>query len=143
MLNILPSLSKKYALDFSLSEWKQWALDLKCPAFIGDQIYQWIFQKEVLNPSLFTNLPKAVRQQLTEDFEWDLPSIEAHLISKDISEKFLIHRIDHLLFEMVWMPYENRSTLCISSQVGCKMGCTFCQTGKMGFKKNRACRPPD
>ncbi|MBM3200937.1 MAG: 23S rRNA (adenine(2503)-C(2))-methyltransferase RlmN, partial [Chlamydiae bacterium] len=69
-------------------------------------------------------------------FTWDLPEIDAHLISKDGSEKFLLKTKDGFVFEMVFMFYDDRSTLCISSQVGCKMGCTFCQTGKLGFRRN-------
>lgn len=62
--------------------------------------------------------------------------IDSHLVSQDKSEKFLLETADKLLIEMVLMPHDKRTTLCISCQVGCKMGCTFCQTGKMGFKRN-------
>lgn len=134
-LNLLPE-KKLYALDFSLKDWEKWCLERNLPKFTAAQIFQWIFQKEVLDPSAFSNLSQAIRAQLSEALDWSLPKIDAHLISKDTSEKFLLKTHDGLVFEMVLMPYENRSTLCISSQVGCKMGCTFCQTGKMGFKRN-------
>lgn len=137
MMSKLAVLSKKpYALDLSLAEWENWSVGQGLPKFTGGQIYQWIFQKGSVDPQLFTNLSQAIRAALFENFDWSLPKIDAHLVSKDTSEKFLLKTDDGLLFEMVLMPYENRSTLCISSQVGCKMGCTFCQTGKMGFKRN-------
>ncbi|MBS0629289.1 MAG: 23S rRNA (adenine(2503)-C(2))-methyltransferase RlmN [Verrucomicrobia bacterium] len=127
---------KAYALDCSLPDWEQWCQEQSLPKFTAGQIYQWIFQKGIVDPNAFTNLSQPIRSQLISSFDWTLPHVDAHLISKDTSEKYLLKTADGLLFEMVLMPYENRSTLCISSQVGCKMGCTFCQTGKMGFKRN-------
>jgi 23S rRNA (adenine2503-C2)-methyltransferase len=103
---------------------------------VAAQIYSWIFSKGCLDPQNFSNIPKELRSLLTKEFSWQLPTIDSHLISKDGSEKFLLKTTDGFLFEMVFMFYDDRSTLCISSQVGCKMGCTFCQTGKMGFRRN-------
>lgn len=128
--------TKLYALDFSLTDWEKWCLEKSLPKYAAAQIYQWIFQKEVLDPLSFSNLSQSTRQLLAEELDWQLPKIDSHLISQDGSEKFLLKTSDGLLIELVVMPYENRSTLCISCQVGCKMGCTFCQTGKMGFKRN-------
>ena len=89
-----------------------------------------------LNPQAFTNISTTLREALCHSFRWELPRIDSHLISEDQSEKFLLQTCDDLLIEMVLMPHAHRTTLCISCQVGCKMGCTFCQTGKMGFKRN-------
>lgn len=125
-----------YALDLSLSDWKQWAQDHGFPSFTGSQIYQWIFSKKNLAPKTYTNLSLDLRDKLTTSFNWTLPEIDSHLVSIDKSEKFLFKSHDGQLFEMVLMPYENRVTLCISCQIGCRMGCTFCQTGKMGLKRN-------
>lgn len=127
---------KPSSLNFSLSEWKEWCLQNKLPPFTALQIYQWIFQKENLDPSTFTNLPHQTRELLKNGFDWTLPAIDSHLVSRDESQKYLLKTHDALLIEMVVMPYENRSTLCLSCQVGCKMGCTFCQTGKLGLKRN-------
>lgn len=127
---------KPYALDLSMQDWKDWCLKENLPAYNAKQIYQWIFQKCRVDPNTFTNLPAATRAKLMDSFSWDLPVIDSHLISKDGSEKFLMATRDKQLFEMVLMPYDNRATLCVSSQIGCQMGCTFCQTGKMGLKRN-------
>jgi len=124
------------ALNFSLGQWQAFCKEHKLSSFVASQIYNWIFQKEILDPMDFTNISLKVREKLLENFSWDLLEIDAHLISKDESEKFLLKTKDGLLIEMVLMPYEGRTTLCISCQVGCKMGCTFCQTGKMGLKRN-------
>ena len=127
--------SKPDALDLSLADWQAWAQEHRFAPFVGKQIFEWIFSKQVLDPERFSNISKPVREQLGK-FSWQLPEVSSHLISKDGAEKFLLKTRGNLLFEMVLMPYENRTTLCISSQVGCKMACTFCQTGKMGFQKN-------
>lgn len=126
----------KYALDFSLQDWKNWCKSHEFPPFIADQIYGWIFTKNLLDPKEFSNISQKIRDHLAQEFSWHLPEIDSHLISKDGSEKYLLKTKEGLLFEMVLMFYDDRSTLCISSQVGCKMGCTFCQTGKLGFKRN-------
>ncbi|MCF7853080.1 MAG: 23S rRNA (adenine(2503)-C(2))-methyltransferase RlmN [Simkaniaceae bacterium] len=125
-----------YPLSLSFNEWKEWCARIQAPSFVANQIISWIYQKEILSPHEMMNLSAAVRRQLLEDFCWDLFAIEAHLKSKDGSHKLLLKTSDSHLIEMVIMPYENRSTLCLSSQVGCKMGCTFCQTGKMGLKRH-------
>ena len=126
----------QYALNYSLSDWKTWCSEQGLPSFAAKQIYQWVFQKGVVDPEGFTNLSAKVRSQLKSDLSWDLPQIDARLVSSDGSEKFLLKTVDDQLIEMVLMPYEGRATLCVSSQVGCRMGCTFCQTAKLGFKRN-------
>jgi 23S rRNA (adenine2503-C2)-methyltransferase len=124
------------AFDLSLEEWSGWASKKGLAPYVAKQIFEWIFQKHAIDPSTFTNLSPLVRKALLEEFDWNLPTIDSHLISTDQSEKFLLKTHDQLLIEMVLMPYEERITLCISCQVGCRMGCTFCQTGKIGFKRN-------
>lgn len=125
-----------FGLDFALEDWKSFALQKNIPLFVANQVYQWVFSKQTTDPKSFTNISHDVRKSLSEELTWDLPRVDHHLISSDKSEKFLLKTSDNLLYEMVLMPYESRSTLCISSQVGCKMGCHFCQTGKLGFKRN-------
>lgn len=124
------------ALDLSVAEWKEWFKAKQFPAYLSTQVIEWIYQKGNLDPLTFSNISKPLREELASSFKWSMPDVDCHLISKDKSEKFLLMSEDKLLYEMVLMPYENRVTLCISSQVGCKMGCTFCQTGKMGLKRN-------
>lgn len=129
-------MSKPHALDWSKEQWTSWLMQRGEPSFIATQIYEWLFAKNVFEPQLFTNLSKQLRVALAEEFNWELPKIDTRLDSSDGSAKFLLGMRDGLLAEMVLMPSEKRVTLCVSSQVGCRMGCTFCQTGKMGFKRN-------
>jgi 23S rRNA (adenine2503-C2)-methyltransferase len=129
-------MTKPYALDMSKEKWVNWLSENGHPSYIAKQIYRWLFYYCCTTPSSFSNLSKNLRQALEEAFQWELPRIDTTLKSQDGSEKFLLVTSDNLLTEMVLMPSENRITLCISSQVGCRMGCTFCQTGKLGFKRN-------
>ncbi len=128
--------SKPLAYDLSFNDWQEWCQTETLPSFVSKQIVEWIYCKGVLDPRLFTNIALPVREKLATVFRWELFKIESHLVSKDTSEKFLLATQDGLFVEMVLMPHPNRITLCISCQVGCKMGCTFCQTGKIGFKRN-------
>lgn len=128
--------SKKNAFDLSCEEWQIWCAERNLPKFLPFQIIDWIYHKGHFDPSLFTNISRNYRELLSDAFDWSLMEIDSKLPSNDGSEKFLLKTRDQLLIEMVLMPSENRTTLCISSQVGCKMGCTFCQTGKMGFQRN-------
>lgn len=128
--------AKKNPLDFSLEEWIDWALLKGSKPFLGKQIYDWIYAKGVIDPKGFSNISKAKQEDLSNDFYWSFMEIDSHLKSSDGSEKILLKTHDGHLIEMVRMPYEKRTTLCISCQVGCRIGCTFCQTGKMGLKRS-------
>lgn len=122
--------------DYTLAQWKQWAVDHGFPAFVAKQIREWIFAKGETEPTEFTNISKTAREKLSQEFDWSLPVIDTILTSVDGSEKILFRTSDSLFAECVLMPSEKRITLCISSQVGCRWGCTFCQTGRMGLTRS-------
>lgn len=132
----LETSTSMYALDLDQAGWESWAVGASLPRFVGRQVYLWIFRKQVLDPQLFTDLAPRVRQLLADGFNWALPEISQALRSADLSEKILFRTGDGLYAECVVMPSENRVTVCVSSQVGCRMACTFCQTGKIGFSRN-------
>lgn len=125
-----------YALDLSEDDWAAFLLAAQGKRYQARQILEWIFRHEVIEPEQFSNLPLDLRQRLRADFTWELPKVDCGLISQDESEKMLLLMEDGRFTESVLMPSENRVTLCVSCQVGCRMGCTFCQTGKMGFGRN-------
>ncbi len=129
-------MNRPYALDLEVSDWETWLKEQGYPSYIAGQIRNWLFVKNCHDPQSFSNLAKSLRTCLESEFRFELLTIDTCLKSQDGSEKFLLTTHDGLFTEMVLMPSDNRVTLCISSQVGCKMGCTFCQTGKMGFKRN-------
>lgn len=127
---------KRFALDLTEEQWRAWLTETGAPAFTAKQILDWIFRHHVTEPDKFSNLSLTLRDALQNAFRWELFTVDSVLASVDGSEKFLLKTADGLFTEMVIMPSENRMTLCVSSQVGCRMGCTFCQTGKIGFKRH-------
>lgn len=129
-------MERRYALDLSEKEWKEWCVAQGAKSFLGTQILEWMTRKNCLQPELFSNVSLDLRTRLANDFDWSLPTIDTRLNSADESEKILLKTHDNLFTECVLMPSENRVTLCVSSQVGCRMACTFCQTGKMGLTRN-------
>lgn len=134
-MHTLPQL-KPLAFDFTVADWADWCAERGLPSFATRQIQEWIFSKGGTDPAGFTNLSRAAREALAEEFDWSLPAVEMALTSRDGSEKLLFRTRDGLFAECVLMPSEKRVTLCVSSQVGCRFGCTFCQTGKMGLSRH-------
>lgn len=132
----LESVAMPYALDLDRGAWESWAQSVSFPRYVGRQIYNWIFRKRICDPMKFTDLAPRLRQILLETFDWQLPEVTQALRSADKSEKILFRTRDGFFAECVVMPSENRVTVCVSSQVGCRMACTFCQTGKIGFSRN-------
>ena len=110
---------KKYLLGMTLGELKEAAKTLGMPAFTGGQIAQWLYTQHVKLAAAYEIGCKA-------------PIDAQH--SKDGTIKYLFPTDNGKFVETVYIPEEDRATLCVSSQVGCKMNCLFCQTGKQGFE---------
>lgn len=100
------------------------------------QIWTWIYVHGKKDFSEMNNISKELRQKLSENYNLSRPKIDTHLISKDGTQKWLLEFADSEKVEMVYIPEEDRGTLCISSQIGCPMNCKFCNTGHHGFKRN-------
>lgn len=100
------------------------------------QIEQAIFRDCVSSIDEITTLPAGLRDQLKEKFDVLPITVERDLVSKDGTNKVLFHTFDGRPIESVLMRHENRTTLCISSMVGCPVKCVFCSTGTMGFGRN-------
>ncbi len=140
----------------NVSELKSAARALGMPAFTGGQIAQWLYQKRVKSIDEMTNLSKANRERLSEEYCTGIMEPIDSQHSKDGTIKYLFpvrtttptvsdkdtaaegsrrSFLNSTLFvETVYIPDGDRATLCVSSQVGCKMNCLFCQTGKQGFE---------
>ncbi|MDM8566058.1 23S rRNA (adenine(2503)-C(2))-methyltransferase RlmN [Candidatus Halobeggiatoa sp. HSG11] len=104
--------------------------------FRATQIMKWIYQQGVFDFDKMTNLSKDLRQRLQTIACLSLPEIQTEQISQDGTRKWLVRLDSGNSIEMVLIPEEERNTLCISSQVGCALDCTFCATGKQGFNRN-------
>ena len=100
------------------------------------QIFTWIYHDGTRDFDRMTNLSKTLRTQLKERFYIALPRIKNKTISRDGSIKYLFELEDGLTIESVWMPSDSRSTLCVSTQIGCRLACAFCMTGTLGLKRN-------
>ncbi len=105
--------------------------------FRARQVMQWIHQRGVTDFSLMTDLSKDLRKKLQEKAKIKLPELTVDQVSKDGTRKWLLHMdgVDNAV-ECVLIPEDNRKTLCISSQVGCTLNCSFCSTAKQGFNRN-------
>lgn len=124
-------------LGKTLPEIQDIVLEQGMPKFTAKQIAQWIYEKRVRSIQDMTNLSLANRQKLTDaGYEVGIedPMDAAH--SKDGTIRYLFDSHRQKCVETVYIPDHDRATLCVSSQVGCKMACYFCQTGKQGFNGN-------
>ncbi len=119
-----------------LAELEAWVRGCGEPRFRAEQIFRWMHQKGVLRAADMANLPRPLRQRLAEALEPPPVRMEEALTSRDGTRKYLLRLRDGLTIETVLIPDRERLTLCLSTQVGCAMGCAFCRTGRMGLRRN-------
>ena len=100
------------------------------------QVFTWVYHYHCRDFNEMTNLSKSLRSRLAENFHFALPKIQSRTHSKDGSIKYLLELEDGAVVESVWMPSESRKTLCLSTQVGCRLNCSFCLTASLGLKRN-------
>lgn len=105
------------------------------PGYRADQLREWLYHHPVLTTNEMTNLPEALRARLADDL-WPFSVDIQQTADRGTTIKWLFRCTDGEPIESVLMGYRNRTTLCISSQVGCAMGCTFCATGQFGFDRH-------
>lgn len=123
--------------DLTFEELSDWITTQDHPDFRTKQIWEGLYKHCYQSFSEFTNIPKSMRISLEENFVTTALTQRAHLKSKDANtEKTLFELRDGAMIETVLMHYNNRRSLCISTQSGCTMGCVFCATGQMGFDRN-------
>ena len=125
--------SKTHILSLEPDKLIQMVRDMGQPSFRGEQLVDWIFRKRVCQPERMTNLPKAFRESLVAMLDWSMPEVVSSLHGEDGATKLLLRGALGMQFEAVILRYKGRTSLCVSSQVGCRLACTFCQTGKLGF----------
>ncbi|MBN1233686.1 MAG: 23S rRNA (adenine(2503)-C(2))-methyltransferase RlmN [Candidatus Coatesbacteria bacterium] len=105
--------------------------------FRKDQIWLWLFKKDATSFDEMTDLPKKLKEKLESDFYIKLPKLIKTIKSEDDKTiKLALRMEDRAIIETVWMKEQNRHTVCISCQAGCKLGCRFCATARIKFKRN-------
>lgn len=130
-------MTKPLIYDLSTAQLSQVLQELDQPAFRLKQLHQGLYNKLYARFEEFDAIPKALRSALDERFTIEPLSVAKTLRSHDgNTEKKLFSLQDGNLIETVLMRFERRNTLCVSTQVGCPMGCVFCATGQMGFVRN-------
>ena len=127
-------LDKKPLLGMSLTELKDVVKELGLPSFTAPQIVKWLYVQHVKSIDDMTNLSKANRARLAERYCIGCANPIDAQYSKDGTIKYLFPVQGDKFVETVYIPDKDRATLCVSCQVGCKMNCLFCQTGKQGFE---------
>ena len=120
----------------TLKEFKDVALNLGLPAYTGKQLSEWIYKKKASGFEEMTNLSKKTRALLSSNYELGINEPIDVQESSDGTKKYLFPVLSGKFIETAYIPDGKRSTVCVSSQVGCKMGCLFCMTGKQGFQGN-------
>ena len=104
--------------------------------FRAKQVWHWLYHQGAVDFSQMSNLSKDLRQKLSENFTITRPKIVAEQVSADKTHKWLLEFSDGQRVETVYIPEEDRGTVCISTQVGCAVGCTFCHTGSQKITRN-------
>ena len=123
--------------DLDISKLTELVTGWNEPAFRAKQIWTGLYKNFWQSPEEFTNLPISLREKMAETFVFNALTPTLKLDSSDgMTRKTLLRLQDGRQIEAVLMRYDRRRTLCISTQVGCAMGCTFCATGQMGFTRH-------
>ncbi|MBU2651910.1 MAG: 23S rRNA (adenine(2503)-C(2))-methyltransferase RlmN [Bacteroidetes bacterium] len=111
-------------------------LDLGLPKFTARQLSDWLYHKNIRSIDEMSNLSKKTREILENNFSLGLTDPEKVQVSSDGTKKYLYRSLQGRFIEAAYIPEKTRNTLCVSSQVGCKMGCLFCMTARQGFQGN-------
>ena len=127
---------KPNLLGLSREKMKALFSELEEKPFRAQQVMQWIHQRGVLDLNEMTDISKVLRGKLEQLVEIRVPKVVADYPSEDGSHKWIIEVASGSRVEMVFIPEGSRGTLCVSSQAGCSLDCSFCATGKQGFNSN-------
>ncbi len=106
------------------------------PGYAAKQVADWLYRKEIYFIDDMTNLSKRMREMLSAEYEVGLSAPVHAAVSIDGTKKYLYNVLNDKYIETAYIPDNDRATICVSSQAGCKMGCLFCMTGRQGFQGN-------
>ncbi|WP_411343074.1 23S rRNA (adenine(2503)-C(2))-methyltransferase RlmN [Paenibacillus sp. WLX1005] len=127
---------KPFIYDFSLDDLQEWVKENNEPVFRASQIFDWLYVKRVSSFEEMTNLSKGLRAKLNDQFSFVMLDEITKLQSKDGTVKFLFGLHDNHAIETVIMRHNYGNSICVTTQVGCRIGCTFCASTLGGLKRN-------
>ncbi|APH19931.1 23S rRNA (adenine(2503)-C(2))-methyltransferase RlmN [Clostridium botulinum] len=124
-------------LDFTLEELKEWLISKEEKAFRAKQVFDWIYNKLIFDFNNMKNIPYKTKNLLSDNFYVGVPKVVKKLMSQDKNTyKFLFEYKDGNIIESVVMKYKHGNSICVSTQVGCRMGCKFCASTLDGVIRN-------
>ena len=142
-ISATPAPARRNLLGCRIEELEQFASERGLPAFRGRQLFTWLFARRAQDFGSMTNLPKALRQAMGQEFDISRPRVDTCQVSQDGTRKYRFLASDNTAFEAVYIPEVAKgaktNTLCVSSQSGCAVGCKFCFTASL--KRNRNLTP--
>jgi len=127
---------KTNLFGLTLLQLKEVVSSLGLPAFTATQLADWMYKKQVTSIASMTNLSKQTREKLESKYGIEMTEPSKVQTSTDGTKKYLYPTQIQKFIEAAYIPDDDRATLCVSTQIGCKMGCLFCMTGKQGFLGN-------
>ena len=127
---------KPYVYDFTFEQWKQWMEKNGEPSYRASQIFDWLYVKRVDSFEKMNNLSKSLSKTLDEQFSFAPLKEITRLTSSDGTMKFLFGLSDNHAIETVLMRHDYGNSVCVTTQVGCRIGCTFCASTLGGLKRN-------
>lgn len=125
---------KESLLGKTREELTQFTIEMGLPTYTGGQLAYWLYKTPIDSFDQMTNVSKKTRTALSERFDLGIKAPISESVSTDGTKKYLFNSGNGKFIEAAYIPDGVRHTLCVSSQVGCKMGCLFCMTGKQGFQ---------
>lgn len=127
---------KPFVYDLNWDEWQSWVKENEESAFRAGQIFDWLYIKRVFSFDEMSNLPKALRDKLKDQFDFVTLSEITKFQSQDGTVKFLFELEDKNAIETVVMKHNYGNSICVTTQVGCRVGCTFCASTLGGLKRD-------
>jgi 23S rRNA (adenine2503-C2)-methyltransferase len=134
-INIYQHMKESF-FNYTFEELQVYLVEKGFSKFNAKQLFEWVYKKKDLNPENWSNISKKLKAYFLENMELTLPEVVWHGLSTDGTRKFLLKMNDGQTIESVLIPARDRLTQCVSSQVGCAIGCTFCHTGTQGLSRN-------
>ncbi len=136
MIDLTKKPEKEFLFGKTFDELKKVVGELQLPGFTAKQIADWLYKKNIASIADMTNISQKNRDILAQKYDIGLAKPVSVQESKDGTKKYLYTTLFGKFIETAYIPEKERSTLCVSSQVGCKMGCIFCMTGRQGLQGN-------